>query len=97
MTLFKVNNKHTEKSGKSPQFDGNKVGGYHGYFQNEYGDQFVFVYDYTSRKGMLWSGDAGWDEPYHVVDGNAPNLIMGANEVLWLQVCWKTATANLEE
>ena len=95
--LFIVDNTHSPESGKPPQIDGNKPGEYHGYFQNEYGDQFVFVYDYNTQKGHLWAGDAGWGEAHDVVDGNAPNLILGANETLWLQVCWKTVTANLDE
>ena len=39
----------------SRQFDGSK---YYGYFQNRFGEQWVFVYDYEQTVGEL--GGARW-------------------------------------
>lgn len=93
--LFWVNNKHTGKSGAPPQVDGNIRKRYHGYFENEYGEQAIFVYDYEVREGVLWLGDAGWEHLYPVVDGDVPELILGENELVWLSNCWRSAIARL--
>jgi hypothetical protein len=95
-TLFRVSNKHIAASGEPLYIDGDIPEQYHGYFQNEYGEQFVFVFDYQTNKGTLWSGDVGWDTSYEVVDGDVPELILDAHERLWLQACWKAAIARLQ-
>lgn len=41
----------------------------HGYFENAHGEQLIFVYDHATQRGTLWCGDAGWEQPYPVVDG----------------------------
>lgn len=37
-------------------------------------------------------GDYGWEKPVDVVDGDAPELILSAEERMWLQACWNAAT-----
>ena len=91
--IFSVGNKHVAGSGQPPHFDGDAQGRYHGYFENEYGEQAVFVFDYETGMGTLWMGDAGWDNIIAVVDGVAQDLILNEAEVLWLQACWLAATA----
>lgn len=92
--LFVVKNKHGENSGKPPFIDGGIRKRYHGYFENEYGEQAVFVYDYEVGEGTLWMGDAGWETPYKVTNGEVPELLLGQNEAVWLKVCWETAISR---
>jgi len=94
--VFQVRNKHWSDSGKPPQIDGNTQGKYHGYFENSYGEQLIFVYDRETKSGTLWHGDAGWEKSYKVIDGLAPELMLSEQEEMWLQACWN-ATTELEE
>lgn len=95
--LFSVSNRHSPESGLPPQFDADTPARYHGYFENEHGEQMVFVYDRESRTGKLWMGDAGWEQGYNVVDGLVPVLILSELEEMWLQACWNAATAFEEK
>lgn len=95
--IFSVGNKHKATSGQAPQIDGNIKGKYYGYFENEYGEQIIFVYDYTIKSGIVWMGDAGWEKSYKVIDGLVPELNLSDREETWLQVCWNTATALGQE
>ena len=56
--IFLVKNKHAASVGKPPQIDRNTKGKYHGYFENEHGEQAIFVYDRETKSGILWFGDA---------------------------------------
>lgn len=89
--LFWVHNKHNAVSGRPPHIDGTIRKRYHGYFENEFQEQFIFVYDYEVREATLWVGDAGWDRSFRVHDGNVPELLLGVNEHTWLRTVWKTA------
>jgi len=57
--LFWVHNKHGSAAGNPPHIDGTIRKRYHGYFENEFQEQFIFVYDYEVREATLWVGDAG--------------------------------------
>ena len=91
--LFRVSNRHSPDSGSPPQINADTPARYHGYFENEHGEQMVFVYDRESGTGTLWMGDAGWEQGYSVVDGLVPALILSEQEEMWLQACWNAATA----
>jgi hypothetical protein len=43
--LFIMRNHHVADSGQSPAVNDEGPGKYHGYFENAYGEQWVFVYD----------------------------------------------------
>ncbi len=93
--LFTVTNHHVPDSGRPPQIDGDQPG-YHGYFENLYGEQFILYIPRPETPdlrpmGTLWCGDAGWEHPYQVVEGVAIGLIMGKEEIAWLQACWLAA------
>ncbi len=64
---------------------------YTGYFENEHGEQWLFVYDRETKAATLRGGDTGWEKIYEVVDGVIPGLILSDEESLWLHLCWKTA------
>lgn len=93
--VFRARNKHAAAMGRPPEIDANTPKRYHGYFENEFGEQAIFVYDYEQRIGTLWMGDAGWEKAYTVIDGDAPDLELGMNETVWLKVCWHTAISIL--
>lgn len=92
--IFKVSNKHAASSGNAPRVDGNEPGKYHGYFENEYGEQAIFVYDRETRTGTLWMGDAGWEGPIEVTRGAVEELMLSEVEALWLGACWLAATSR---
>jgi hypothetical protein len=90
--IFKAKNKQAAAAGKPPAIDANTAGKYHGYFENSYGEQLIFVYDRESKSGVLWHGDAGWQKSYSVIDGLVPELVLSEQEEMWLQACWNAAT-----
>ena len=92
--VFEVGNKHSADCGKPPHIDGNIRKRYHGYFENEYGEQAIFIYDYEVKEGTLYMGDAGWERAFKVVNARVPELVLGRNEALWLYNCWMTATGE---
>lgn len=94
VVVFQARNKHSADAGKPPEIDANIRKRYHGYFENEFGEQVIFVYDYEVKEGTLWMGDAGWKRAFKVVNARVPELEMGKNEALWLYNCWMTATGE---
>jgi hypothetical protein len=95
--LFQVSNHHVESCGKPPFIDGDIRKRYYGYFENEFGEQTIFVYDYEVGEGTLWLGDAGWEKSYQVIAGKAPDLLLGEYEAAWLLNCWNTAVTRLQK
>jgi hypothetical protein len=91
--VFQAGNKHSVSCGRPPYIDASVQDRYHGYFENEHREQFIFVYDYQTKKATLWVGDNGWETPVAVIDGEAPELYLNGSEQMWLQACWNAATA----
>ena len=91
--MFVVSNHHTAQAGRPPAIDGDQAGTYHGYFENWYGEQFIFVYRRDTGEGTLLGGDIGW-EPHSVVDGKVESLILSPEEISWLQACWHAAASE---
>ncbi len=55
--IFHVGNKHSADCGTPPHIDGNIRKRYHGYFENEFGEQAIFIYDYEVKVvqyGKTW-------------------------------------------
>ena len=96
--LFQVRNHHSADCGPSPHVDDVGSNHYLGYFENQHGEQAVFIYNHDdSRKAVVYLGDAGWETPHAVVDGAVPDLILSETEQLWLRACWQAAAAKHEE
>ena len=96
--LFQVGNHHIASSGPPPHIDDGSPSQYLGYFENQYGEQTVFVYDRDSNQAaVVYLGDAGWETSHTVVDGAVPDLVLSVVERLWVRACWQAATANREE
>jgi len=89
--LFAVSNHHTGSCGQPPEINGDRSNCYHGYFENALGEQLVFVYHRDTGKADLWCGDAGWEKPFAVANGQPEGLILSPEEQTWLQACWKAA------
>jgi hypothetical protein len=95
--LFQVRNHHSASCGSPPHIDDLRRSDYLGYFENQYGEQVVFVYDHDAGRAVLYLGDAGWETAHTVVDGAAPELVLSGTERLWLRACWEAATTNHKE
>ncbi len=90
--LFTVSNHHVPGCGQPPVLDGDAPGMYHSYFENRHGEQAIFVYNRDTKEAVLWCGDAGWQQPYPVVNGRVEGLIFGDDELTWLRACWQAST-----
>lgn len=86
--IFQVRNHQTESCGSPPHFD-DPSGVYLSYYENQFGEQNIFIYDYKTKEAFLYMGDAGWERPRKVVEGGkVPGLIYGEDEATWLFACW---------
>jgi hypothetical protein len=62
--VFAAHNNHDERCGAPPRLrNTDNPGLYYGYFENRYGEQFVFTFDRVTRTGTVSGGDLGWGEP----------------------------------
>ena len=91
--FFVMHNRHVVSCGVPPVLNNEKSDRYFGYFENRYGEQWVFTYDPESNTGELRGGDAEWENVYKVQDGQAEGLVLNSEEKMWLAACWKAATA----
>ena len=91
--ILQISNHHVASCGTPPRIE-EQAGQYLGYFENQYGEQMILVFDQCTRTGRLYAGDAGWEKPYEVVDGVAQELILTPEEGLWLRACWEAAKAG---
>ena len=91
--VFCAENRHTGSCGMPPNVTNLDTDKYYGYFENEYGEQWVLVYDPKERRGILRGGDAGWENEYEVEDG-AVHVILSPAEEAWVQACLKAAAAK---
>jgi hypothetical protein len=89
--VLTVPNHHIEMSGKPPGRVA--TGCYTAYFENDYGEQLLFQYDYKEKKGTLWHGDYSWEEPLPVMGGGT-TLTMSEEEREWLGLVWRVATRH---
>src|SRR5262245_25862498 len=89
--LLTIWNKHSQLCGEAPAVTNHAGEHYYGYFENRFGEQWVFVYDHERKIAELRGGEIGWDQIVTVHDGQV-DLILGKAEAAWLQACWKAAT-----
>jgi hypothetical protein len=62
--VFTAYNTHHEPCGAPPRLRStDNPGLYYGYFENRYGEQFVFTFDRATGTGMVSGGDLGWGDP----------------------------------
>ncbi|MGO9221445.1 MAG: hypothetical protein ACLP7Q_03470 [Isosphaeraceae bacterium] len=62
--VFAAHNNHDPRCGQPPRVrTTDNPGLYHGYFENRYGEQFVFTFDRATLTGTVSGGDLGWGDP----------------------------------
>jgi hypothetical protein len=62
--VFVAQNTHDPICGRPPRLRNTADPGlYHGYFENRYGEQFVFTFDRATGTGTVSGGDLGWADP----------------------------------
>ena len=84
--LLQIRNRHTPASGDPPIVDADSDNKYIGYFENQYGEQWIFTRDRETGVAILRGGDIGWNEQVDVTDGNT-ELVLSTEERHWLQAC----------
>jgi hypothetical protein len=94
--VFQAANKQGAGSGEPPYIDANTPNRYHGYFENDLGEQLIFVFDFEMGTGTLYHGDMGWEKPQKVQEGRAPEIVLDQAETLWLMACWTAATSAMK-
>jgi hypothetical protein len=92
--LLRIRNHHAAGCGDPPIISSDDPALYVGYFENPYGEQWVFTYDRKTRKAELRGGDIGWNTVQTVRDGKVDDLILGSEEVTWLRACWQAAVGR---
>ncbi len=90
LTIF---NQHIAESGTPPSISNESSGLYIGYFENSYGEQWIFTFDPKTREASLRGGDIGWEDGHIVHNGRVADLILGREEAAWLQACWNAIHA----
>ena len=86
---------------KLPEVDASDARYRVGYFQNQYGEQWIFVGDCQEHKATFWSGDVGWAEDDAIVievtadTKSLKRVILNEPEMLWITAC--LATVGLQE
>jgi hypothetical protein len=86
--ILTIYNHHTEQWGNPPALEEASGELYVGYFENSFGDQWVFTFKSETGRAFLRGGDAGWENVHEVRDRRVPELVLGKGEILWLQACW---------
>jgi hypothetical protein len=62
--VFAAHNQHDPSCGRPPGLRNTANPGlYYGYFENYFGEQFVFTFDRATGTGTVAGGDLCWDEP----------------------------------
>ena len=85
-TIMSIDNHHVESCGIPPVINADEWD-YIGYFENEYGEQFIFLS--KDDESFLYCGDAGWDTLYKIEEyGDVPGLTMHNCELIWVVNCW---------
>jgi hypothetical protein len=95
--LLCIHNRHIAESGDPPIINDDVPHRYVGYFVGGCGDQWIFTFDRKTRKADLRGGDVGWEQVYDVQDGEVDDLILSAEESLWLRACWGAAAGLVRQ
>ncbi len=93
--LLTIYNRHVASCGTPPALEHTAASPHYcGYFENDYGEQWLFIYDQATQQATLRGGDAEWENVYSVLDGVASGLILNRAEQTWLSACWAAATGQ---
>jgi hypothetical protein len=71
-------NQHTAQCGTPPRpFSKESPALYVGYFENPFGEPWIFTFDRTTREARLRGGDVDWATMHIVWDGRVDGMILG--------------------
>ena len=90
--VLQIHNHHAAACGDPPIVKSDDPNVYVGYFQNAFGEQWIFTFNRTTSEGQLRGGDIGWNTVHDVRDGKVEDLVLGPDELAWLRACWAAAT-----
>lgn len=93
--IFVARNRHIAKSGQPPVVEAGPDQ-YTSYFENGYGEQWIFVRQRGAQTATLYGGDIGWEAPKTISSPpqgrekywTAAGLVLNEPEALWLAGCW---------
>jgi hypothetical protein len=92
--LLRIENRHTANCGDPPIVASDDKDAYIGYFENAFGEQWIFSFDRETRIGQLRGGDTGWNTTFDVRNGEVDKLMLNPAESMWLRACWSAATGT---
>lgn len=93
--ILTIYHHHTAACGIPLAFSNEAADLYIGYFENRYGEQWIFTFNRTTREARLRGGDVDWGIAHAVRDGRVDGLTLGPEEAAWLHACWSAASAPL--
>lgn len=94
--LLTIRNHHVAGCGDPPIIDGAAQDQYVGYFENQFGDQWVFTRDRKTGVATLRGGDLGWNTAVDVTEVIAGKLMLNASEMQWLESCIASSQSILQ-
>jgi hypothetical protein len=84
-----AHNNHDPRCGPPPRLrNTDNPGLYHGYFENRYGEQFVFTFDRATETGTVSGGDLGWDDPKAFTLGLLDEALRSTQNIA-AQIVWE--------
>ena len=87
--LLTIRNNHAASCGDPPIVSAGDSSTYIGYFQNRFGEQWIFTYDRKTDVALLRGGDIGWNTAHAVINGTAGDLILNADgRTMAKRSCW---------
>lgn len=98
--LLAIRNNHSVSCGDPPIVNSEEDGTtYVGYFENAFGEQWIFTFDRGKNVASLRGGDLGWNTQLNVEcdsDGvfwtKPLQVNLTHHERQWLLACWQAAT-----
>jgi hypothetical protein len=92
--LLRIRNHHSPSCGDPPIVGSDDPEVYIGYFENQYGEQWIFLYHRGTGKAELRGGDVNWNTVHEVKGGVVQGLLLNAEERAWLQACFRAAVPS---
>ncbi len=89
--LLRIRNHHTGACSDPPIMNDDDPNVYVGYFENAFGEQWIFTFDRKTGTAELRGGDIGWNTRHEVREGVAEGLVLNQAEQFWLAACWQSA------
>src|SRR5213593_3329593 len=83
--MLTIHNRHPAACGIPPDVSTEAADLCIGYFENRYGEQWIFTFDRETRQASVRGGDVGWATVHVVRDGQVDGLILAPEEAARLR------------